>query len=102
MAVGLKTRPSITMTSRQCPVCLSVGTLSPSHRRDSQEAFLAVVAPFVLPFRCSACNWRGLMGRISFVRHRKINNAINFAIYYSVLLVVIQFYIHFREGLLAS
>jgi hypothetical protein len=78
---------------------MSIDTLSPSHRRDAQEAFLAVVAPFVHPFRCSACNWRGLMGRISFVRHRKINNAINFTIYYAALLVAIQLYFQFRSNL---
>jgi hypothetical protein len=90
---------SVSMADRQCPVCMSVGTCSPSHRRDSQETFLAVLAPFVHPYRCSACNWRGLMGRLSIVRHRKINNAINFVIYYGVLLVAIQYYVHFREGL---
>ena len=90
------------MTTRQCPVCLSIGTLSPSHRRDSQEGFLAVVAPFVHPFRCSACNWRGMMGRLSIVRHRTLNNVINSIIFYGVVIVALQFYVHLREGMRAS
>ena len=90
---------SVAMADRQCPVCMSVGTCSPSHRRDSQEGFLAVVAPFVGPYRCSACNWRGMMGRISFVRHRKVNNAINFIIYYSILVIAIKYYVHFRQNM---
>ncbi|MDP4198724.1 MAG: hypothetical protein Q8922_13890 [Bacteroidota bacterium] len=74
------------MTARQCPVCMSLGTLSPSHRRSSHETFLAVIAPFAYPYRCSACNWRGMMGRTSLMRHAKLNLAVN-ATLYGVLLV---------------
>jgi hypothetical protein len=45
--------------------------------------------PFVRPYRCSACNWRGMMGRISFDRHRKVNITINALIYLAFVAAVI-------------
>lgn len=87
------------MTSRQCPICLSIGTLSQSHRRDSHETFLAVVMPFVSPYRCSACNWRGMMGRFSLDRHRKLNLWLNAIIYGAVFSAAVFVLVTIRETL---
>ena len=87
------------MVVRQCPICLSIGTLSPSHRRDSHETFLAVTMSFVRPFRCSACNWRGMMGRISLARHRNLNITINGVIYVGILILAIYLLATLRERL---
>ncbi|HWF43393.1 MAG TPA: hypothetical protein VG537_02005 [Candidatus Kapabacteria bacterium] len=87
------------MALRQCPTCLSNGTLSPSHRRNAHETFLAVVAPFVYPYRCSACNWRGMMGRVSFVRHSTANIAINAMVYIAMLILAIVVLVAIREYL---
>jgi hypothetical protein len=84
---------------RQCPLCLTVGKLSPSHRRNSHETFLGVVAPFIRPFRCGACNWRGMMGRLAILRHRNLNITLNAIIHIAVLIAAIYALIEIREWL---
>lgn len=73
-----------------------MGTLSPSHRRSSHETFLAVIAPFMYPFRCSACNWRGMMGRASLLQHSKLNLAINAAIHFTLLVALLSVFVWVR------
>jgi hypothetical protein len=71
--------------------------LSPSHRRSSHETFLAVVAPFVRPFRCASCNWRGMMGRFSFVPHNNTNIFINATIFIALVILAIWGFSAYRS-----
>ncbi len=53
---------------------------------------MMVLVPFIHPFRCSACNWRGMMGRMSLVRHSRLNAALNVLMYSVLVVVAIQLY----------
>jgi hypothetical protein len=90
------------MAVRQCPQCASLGTLKSSFRRNSHETFLAVLMPLTNPFRCTSCNWRGMMGRIAIVRDPVLNTAINVILYFSVLIVAIYFLTELRESMHSS
>ncbi len=53
---------------------------------------MMALVPFIQPYRCSACNWRGMMGRMSIVRHSRVNAAINVVMYSVLLVVALQLY----------
>jgi hypothetical protein len=90
------------MAVRQCPQCSSIGSLSPSHLRNSNETFLAILMPLTYPYRCSVCNWRGMMGRFSIIRNAKVNTAINAIIYVAFFAVAVYFLAEIRQRLHSS
>jgi hypothetical protein len=87
------------MAVRQCPQCSSIGTVNSSFRRNSHETFLGVIMPMTNPFRCSTCNWRGMMGRFSIFSNAKLNTFINVIIYIALFAVVVYFFTEIRERL---
>src|SRR6185312_10702636 len=70
-----------------CPAC---GSLRCYHSRPrGMENFWRLFIPFIQPYRCHACNWRGYIGAFGLLRAALVNPIFNAFLFLSIVTVVV-------------